>query len=133
MKRFVEDAERQRYLMRRAEELDVQGTFERHRGTDRLFLWLLLAQWAFAIILALTVSPNAWEGKARTVHLHVQIAIVFGGVINALPIALILARPGWAGTRFCTRLTGSCSSAAGSLRRAATWAKTRASEASSTS
>ncbi len=41
------------------------GRFERHRGTDRLFLWLLLAQWAFAIILALTVSPYAWEGKAR--------------------------------------------------------------------
>ncbi len=33
MKRFAEDGERQRYLMRRAEELDEQGTFERHRGT----------------------------------------------------------------------------------------------------
>jgi signal transduction histidine kinase/ActR/RegA family two-component response regulator len=100
MNRFVEDVERRWHLMRRAEELDEQGTFERHRSTDRLFLWLLLAQWAFAIILALVISPYAWEGKARTVHLHVQIAVFFGAVINALPTALILTRPGWAGTRY---------------------------------
>jgi two-component system, sensor histidine kinase and response regulator len=100
MKRFAEEGERQRYLVRRAEELDELGTFERHRGTDRMFLWLLLAQWAFAIVLALTVSPYAWEGKARTVHMHVHIAVFFGGVINALPIALILMRPGWRGTRY---------------------------------
>jgi signal transduction histidine kinase/ActR/RegA family two-component response regulator len=100
MKRFAEEGERQRYLARRAEELDEQGTFERHGSTDRMFLWLLLAQWAFAVILALAVSPYAWEGKARSVHLHVQIAVFFGGIINALPIALILTRPGWKGTRY---------------------------------
>ena len=100
MKRFIADAERQRHLMRRAEELDAQGTFDRHRNTDRLFLWLLLAQWAFAILLAFVVSPYAWEGKTRTIHLHMQIAVFFGGLINALPIALILTRPGWTGTRY---------------------------------
>jgi hypothetical protein len=100
MKRFAADAQRQQHLLRRTEELDAQGTFERHRNTDRLFLWLLLAQWAFAILLAFMISPYAWEGKTRTVHLHVQIAVFFGGLINALPIALILTRPGWKGTRY---------------------------------
>jgi signal transduction histidine kinase/CheY-like chemotaxis protein len=100
MKRFAADAERQQHLLRRTEELDAKGTLYRHSGTDRLFLWLLLAQWAFAILLAFTISPYAWEGKTRTVHLHVQIAVLFGGVINALPIALIFLRPGWAGTRY---------------------------------
>ena len=100
MKHFAPDAVRQRHVMRRAAELNAQGTFERHRSTDRMFLWLLLAQWAFAILLALMVSPYAWEGKTRSIHLHVQIAVVFGGVINALPIALILTRPGWSGTRY---------------------------------
>ncbi|MEJ0038657.1 MAG: response regulator [Gammaproteobacteria bacterium] len=100
MKRFAADKERQQHLVRRADELNAQGTFERHKSTDRLFLWLLLAQWAFAIILAFVVSPYAWEGKTRTIHQHVQIAVFFGGLVNALPIALILTRPGWAGTRY---------------------------------
>ena len=65
-----------------------------------MFLWLLLAQWAFAIVLAATISPYAWEGKTRSIHLHLQIAILFGGLVNALPVALILTRPGWRGTRY---------------------------------
>ncbi len=70
------------------------------RSTDRLFLWLLLAQWAFAILLAWFISPFAWEGKVRAIHLHLQIAVFFGGLLNALPVALILTRPGWIGTRY---------------------------------
>ena len=100
MMRFVSDAKSEQGLARRAEEIEAQDSFERHRGTDRLFLWLLLAQWAFAIILALVVSPYAWEGKTRSIHLHVQIAVIFGAVVNALPIALILTRPGQPTTRY---------------------------------
>jgi len=29
------------------------------RTTDRMFAWLLVAQWLFAILLAVTVSPYA--------------------------------------------------------------------------
>jgi signal transduction histidine kinase/ActR/RegA family two-component response regulator len=94
------DAELQRRLARRAEEIYAEGTLERHRGTDRIFLWLLLAQWAFAIVLALMVSPYAWEGKTRSIHMHVQIAVFFGGLLNGLPIALILTRPGKPSTRY---------------------------------
>jgi two-component system, sensor histidine kinase and response regulator len=100
MKSFAADTEIERRLRLRADEINVRGTFDRHRSTDQMFLWLLLAQWAFAIVLAFAVSPYAWEGKTRSVHLHVQIAVFFGGLINALPIALILTRPGLPSTRY---------------------------------
>lgn len=90
----------QNHIQQRADELWAQGLDEERRATDRVFLWLLLAQWAFAIFLALHLSPRAWEGKVSAIHFHVHVAVLFGGLINALPIALILLRPGWAGTRY---------------------------------
>jgi two-component system sensor histidine kinase/response regulator len=71
-----------------------------YRSTDRMFLWLLLAQWAFAITLAFCLTPFAWAGSTRSIHPHVYIAVLFGGLLNALPLALILMRPGWWGTRY---------------------------------
>jgi len=64
------------------------------RTTDRMFVWLLIGQWLFAIFLALTVSPYAWQGKEKTVHVHVWAAIFLGGAITAFPVALSLLRPG---------------------------------------
>jgi hypothetical protein len=69
------------------------------RSTDRLFAWLMAGQWVFGIVVALLVSPYAWEGKVRTVHVHVWAAILLGGAISALPIALAVLRPGWVVTR----------------------------------
>lgn len=64
-----------------------------------MFLWLLLAQWMLAIGLALTLTPYAWSGTERIVHVHVKLAVGFGAVINALPVTLIVVRPGWWATR----------------------------------
>ncbi len=83
----------------RARQLYEARIEEVHRSTDRMFLWLLLVQWVFAVVLAVWLSPYAWEGKSRAINMHVQIAVLFGGLINALPIALIFLRPGWSGTR----------------------------------
>jgi len=99
MKRFVRDDQTLRQVAARADEIYARESQVQHSSTDRAFLWLLLAQWAFAIVLAAVVSPFAWEGKTRSIHLHMQIAVFFGGLLNALPIALILMRPGWIGTR----------------------------------
>ncbi|MBI3450407.1 MAG: hypothetical protein HY049_16015 [Acidobacteria bacterium] len=73
--------------------------------TDQLFFWLFLAQWALAIALALIISPLGWAGKAHSVHIHVQIAVFLGGVINALPLILIRLRPGWWLTRHSVAVT----------------------------
>jgi hypothetical protein len=82
----------------------ARARFAAHRAeimanTDRLFAMLMVGQWAFAILVALTFSPYAWEGKVRSVHVHVWVAVVLGGVLSSLPIALALLRPGWVVTR----------------------------------
>ena len=56
-------------------------------GTQRgkigwIFLWLLGGQWVFGLLLALFVSPYAWEGKTRVVSNHVWAAIVLGGLLT---------------------------------------------------
>jgi hypothetical protein len=70
-----------------------------YRSTDRLFAWLMAGQWLFGIGVALLLSPYAWEGKVRTVHVHVWAAVLLGGGIASLPIALAILRPGQALTR----------------------------------
>lgn len=89
MNRIEEKAER--FLAEQADDL--------HRRIDRIFAVLLLVQWAFAIGLALFLSPYAWQGKTRAVHLHVYLAVFLGGAISSLPLALIALRPGQASTR----------------------------------
>lgn len=86
-------------IVRRAEE-----RFQAHRNqifcaTDRIFAWLMAGQWVFGILVALTFSPYAWAGKTHSVHTHVWIAILLGGALSSLPIALALLRPGWVVTR----------------------------------
>ena len=70
-----------------------------HRRLDRMFMRLILGQWAFAILIAVWFSPYGWSGKERVVHPHVYIAVLVGGALTALPVALALLRPGWVGTR----------------------------------
>ena len=82
----------------------AQALFEAHadgirRKTDRTMAGLLAGQWLFAIVLSITVSPYGWEGKTRAVHAHVWAAVVLGGAISSLPIALTLLRPGATITR----------------------------------
>jgi hypothetical protein len=59
----------------------------------------MAGHWMFAIAIALTFSPYAWEGKVKTVHAHVWTAVVLGGLLSSLPIALAIRRPGWVVTR----------------------------------
>src|ERR1051325_8628392 len=67
--------------------------------TDRMFTGLMVFQWLLGIVLALTVSPLTWVGSSSAVHPHVWTAIVLGGIIASLPIALALLRPGRVETR----------------------------------
>ncbi len=69
------------------------------RRVDRVFAYLMVGQWAFGIFLALTLSPYAWQGKVHVVNAHVTIAVVLGGLVSAMPIALAFLRPGWFVTR----------------------------------
>jgi serine phosphatase RsbU (regulator of sigma subunit) len=74
--------------------------FDRNaRRTDRLFVYLMIGQWLFAVGFAVVFSPYAWEGRVRTTHAHVYTAIFLGGLVSSLPIALAFLRPGAPVTR----------------------------------
>lgn len=70
-----------------------------HEKTNRVFLWLLIAQWVFGIGVALLWSPYTWEGKVRTTNVHLPAAVLLGALINVLPLALIRLKPREAYTR----------------------------------
>lgn len=78
----------------RAEALNREHLDALYRRTDRMFAWLMLGQWLFAIFVALTFSPYGWRGKIHTTHVHVLAAVFLGGVISSLPILLAWRRPG---------------------------------------
>jgi hypothetical protein len=86
-------------IVKRANERFQKHRDQILRSTDRLFAWLMAGQWVFGILVALTFSPYAWEGKQKMVHMHVWTAILLGAAISSLPIALALLRPGWVVTR----------------------------------
>ena len=62
--------------------------------TDRMFAVLLGFEWVAGIVAALVLSPRAWAGAESHVHPHVWAAVVLAGIIDSLPIALAVLRPG---------------------------------------
>jgi len=66
----------------RAETLFRSQQQEVYREIDRLFVWLLLLEWAVAVVVALLVSPASWRGAHFHVGLHVWAALLFGGTIT---------------------------------------------------
>jgi signal transduction histidine kinase len=83
-----------RFAVDRARELFTQAQDRIFKRTDRLFGALMLGQWLFAILLAVVISPTAWEGRASAIHVHVYAALVLGALINSLPFLFILTRQG---------------------------------------
>jgi signal transduction histidine kinase/CheY-like chemotaxis protein len=81
-----------------------ESLFDAHRQTifqrtDRLFAGLLFFEWLAGIAAALWIAPRTWEGASSAVHPHVWSAVLLGGMIVSLPIALALIRPGATFTR----------------------------------
>lgn len=64
------------------------------KRTDQLFVWLMIGEWLFAIVISLIVSPITWSGVEKFPHPHVVYAIVLGGVITAMPVYFGLAHSG---------------------------------------
>jgi hypothetical protein len=77
----------------RAEELHREQTTKRHVMVSRMFAVLLVVQYVACIGAALVVSPYAWAGKERVLHMHVWVAILGGAGITILPVLLALFRP----------------------------------------
>jgi two-component system sensor histidine kinase/response regulator len=86
-------------LTARAAELYQQRQQVMYRNVDHLFSWLLPAQWLFAMVLALWVTPYTWIGATSALHIHVWAAVILGGIIVSLPVFLVWRLPGHALTR----------------------------------
>ncbi len=82
----------------------VSAQFNQHaatiyRRTDRMFAVLMVLQWAVAIAVATWYSPSTWNGADRSIHPHMIIAIIGGGLLASLPVAMALLLPGRSITR----------------------------------
>ena len=77
----------------RADELYREQTTKRHVMVSRMFAVLLVVQYVACIAAAFAVSPYAWAGKDRVLHMHVWVAILGGAGIALLPVLLALFRP----------------------------------------
>jgi two-component system sensor histidine kinase/response regulator len=71
-----------------------------YKQADRMFAYLMGAQWLAGIAFALVVAPRTWAGAASEIHVHVWAAVVLGGIISVFPAALALLRPGRTSTRY---------------------------------
>ncbi len=70
------------------EKLFAAALHEVHRRCDRMFCVLTVVQWAFAVVLALTLSPRTWDGREPSLHVHVWLATVFGAAL-VVPVLLL--------------------------------------------
>ncbi len=95
----------------RAAELDAAQRQVRYARIDRAFAILLAIQWVAGIAAALWLSPFAWAGKEKVLHVHVWIAVLGGAGITILPILLAIFRPGWVVTRHVIAASQALSSA----------------------
>jgi len=91
--------------MEKAELLYQQKRTAHFEKMDHMFMFLMAAQWIFAILLAVLYSPYGWEGKQKVFHIHLYLAVFMGGGISLFPILLAKFKPGWIGTRHVIAFT----------------------------
>ncbi|HEY0157499.1 MAG TPA: hypothetical protein VGF28_09460 [Thermoanaerobaculia bacterium] len=77
----------------RAQELHREQSAKRDVMVSRMFAVLLVVQYVACVAAAFAVSPYAWEGKDRVLHMHVWVAILAGAGITVLPVLMALFRP----------------------------------------
>src|SRR4029079_19810675 len=76
-----------------AELLYQGGLREQRHETNRIFSWLMPAQWLFAILLSVWISPGAWEGVLGKTQSHFWVALGGGALLVSGPLLFIRLRP----------------------------------------
>jgi diguanylate cyclase (GGDEF)-like protein len=61
---------------------------------DRMFTWLLAAEWFGMMVTAAMVSPRTWNGVQSSVHLHLWVAVLAGPAFILPAILLAVFYPG---------------------------------------
>jgi uncharacterized protein (DUF486 family) len=83
----------------RVDELRTTQLGRRRAQIDRMFAGLMVLQYIVGIIAAFVVSPYAWAGKERVLHMHVWVAVLGGAGIALLPVLMAIFKPGATITR----------------------------------
>jgi PAS domain S-box-containing protein len=89
----------------RADRLFQEHLHEVHERHDRVFAWLMAAQWLFGLLLAFFYAPSVWAEQGRQLHSHVFHAVFIGGALSGSVILLALLRPGWVVTRHAAAIS----------------------------
>ena len=77
----------------RTEQLSQELRSHSDRRTNLLFLRLLITEWIAAVLVAMLVSPYAWEGHERLIHIHVWLSVILGGILTVYPATLYRLHP----------------------------------------
>lgn len=77
-----------------AEKLFVESYKKLCIDNDNVFKFLLIIQWAAAIITAVVVSPKTWIGAEGMVSVHIYAATILGGLLTSFPLYLMFTNPG---------------------------------------
>jgi PAS domain S-box-containing protein len=80
-------------LSPQAEAIYCERLREQRHEANTIFLWLMPAQWIFALVLALVISPRAWTGLSSSIHPHFWAALGGGALLASAPIAFMRLRP----------------------------------------
>jgi len=72
--------------------------------TDKLFAYLLIAQWGAAIIVSLVVTPYTWAGVDKSLNPHVWEALVFCTAVISFPVYMAIRHAGSVLTRHAIAL-----------------------------
>src|ERR1700722_6975815 len=92
-------------LAARSQEIFQEQRQRIFRRTDRLFAALMILQWIGGTVAAFLLTPRTWEGSLSAVHVHVWLAVVFGGVLAVPPVLLAWRYPGRPVTRYVIAVT----------------------------
>ncbi|MEO6848106.1 MAG: ATP-binding protein [Chthoniobacterales bacterium] len=77
----------------RATEVFDEQLQELRRGANKLFFYLLPAQWIACVLGAIYISPLTWIGRTSFVHIHVWASIFIGALITLFPMLIIHLMP----------------------------------------
>jgi two-component system, sensor histidine kinase and response regulator len=80
-------------LTARTDELQRQHQDRIYEQTSRSFAILMPIQWIAGIVAAIWIAPRTWVGLSSSIHPHVFMAVLLGGVITAFPVFLAITRP----------------------------------------
>lgn len=86
-------------LSPKAEPIYCERLREQRLDTNAVFFWLMPAQWAFCIFLALTMTPRTWDGANSSLHPHFWAALIGGALLLSAPMLCIRFQPAAALTR----------------------------------